>query len=60
LVCRKYVEKHLKTKGIRRTLSGLHKIIRGTLHRAKTALESPKVGGIKDHHQRTSFKEMRS
>jgi hypothetical protein len=45
LVCRKYVEKHLKTKGIRRTLSGLHKIIRGTLHRAKTALESPKVGG---------------
>ena len=39
--CRKYVEKLLKTKGIRKTLQGLHKIIRGTLHRAKIALEMP-------------------
>jgi len=38
---RRYVEKLLKTKGIRKTLQGLHKIIRGTLHRAKIALERP-------------------
>ena len=31
----------MKTKGIRKTLQGLHKIIRGTLHRAKIALERP-------------------
>ena len=38
---RKYVEKHLKTKGIRKTLSSLHRITRGPLHRAKAALEKP-------------------
>ena len=39
--CRKYVEKHLKTKGIRKTLSSLHRLTRGPLHRAKAALEKP-------------------
>lgn len=43
---RRYVEKLLKTKGIRRTLQGLHKIIRGTLHRAKIALERPQGEGV--------------
>ena len=38
---RKYVEKHLKTKGIRKTLSSLHRLTRGPLHRAKAALEKP-------------------
>ncbi|XP_023342644.1 mitogen-activated protein kinase kinase kinase 4 isoform X2 [Eurytemora carolleeae] len=43
---RRYVEKLLKTRGIRKILQGLHKIIRGTLHRAKTALEPPQ--GLED------------
>ena len=38
---RKYVEKHLKARGIRKTLSALHRITRGSLHRAKIALEKP-------------------
>ena len=38
---RKYVEKHLKARGIRKTLSALHRITRGPLHRAKIALEKP-------------------
>ena len=33
------MEKHLKAKGIRKTLSALHKVTRGPLHRAKVALE---------------------
>ena len=40
---RKYVEKHLKTKGIRKTLSALHRLTRGPLHRAKVALEKPSL-----------------
>ena len=34
------MEKHLKAKGIRKTLSTLNRITRGPLHRAKVALES--------------------
>ena len=35
------MEKHLKTKGIRKTLSALNRITRGPLHRAKVGLEKP-------------------
>ena len=34
------MEKHLKAKGIRKTLSTLNRITRGPLHRAKVALEN--------------------
>ncbi len=38
---RKYVEKYLKTKGLRKTMATLNRLIRGPLRRAKLALERP-------------------
>ena len=38
---RKYVEKYLKTRGLRKTMSTLNRLIRGPLRRAKIALERP-------------------
>ena len=38
---RKYVEKYLKTKGLRKTMAFLQRLVRGPLRRAKTALERP-------------------
>ena len=37
----KYVDQHLKTKGLRKTMAFLQRLIRGPLRRAKTALERP-------------------
>lgn len=37
----KYVDQHLKTKGLRKTMAFLQRLIRGSLRRAKTALERP-------------------
>ena len=36
---RKYLEKYLKSKGIKKTMQGIHRLTRGLLHRAKVALE---------------------
>ena len=39
VISRKYVEKQLKSKGIRRTVSTINRITRTPLHRARVALE---------------------
>ena len=38
---RKYLEKYLKSKGIKKTMQGIHRLTRGLLHRARVALEQP-------------------
>ena len=38
---RKYLEKYLKSKGIKKTMQGIHRLTRGLLHRARGALEQP-------------------
>lgn len=38
---RKYVDKYLKTKGLRKTMQFLHRLIRGPLRRAQWALQRP-------------------
>ncbi len=47
---RKYVEKYLKTKGLRKTMATLNRLIRGPLRRAKIALERP----LSEEEQRSS------
>ena len=39
IILRKYVEKKLKSKGIRKTVSTINRISRIPLHRARVALE---------------------
>lgn len=44
----KYVDQHLKTKGLRKTMAFLQRLIRGSLRRAKTALErTPQMARIR-------------
>jgi hypothetical protein len=51
---RNYVDKYLKTKGLRKTMSSLNRLIRGTLRRAKLALERPMSVDTSDFRKRSS------